>query len=166
MDSIKGISYYNQYDSKDTNPDHYFMKQAILEAQKAKEKDEVPVGAVIVCQGRIIARCHNLTETLTDVTAHAEMQAITAASQFLGGKYLTDCTLYVTVEPCVMCAGALSWSQIDRIVYGAHDEKRGFMSFAPNALHPRTEVISGVLEDDCSKLMKDFFVQKRKKLYD
>jgi tRNA(adenine34) deaminase len=166
MDSKTGISYYNQGDSKDTNPDNYFMKFAILEAQKAKERDEVPVGAVIVCQGRIIARCHNLTETLTDVTAHAEMQAITAASEFLGGKYLTDCTLYVTIEPCVMCAGALGWSQIGRVVYGAPDEKRGFKSFAPNALHPRTELVSGVLEYECSKLMKDFFVQKRKKLND
>jgi len=156
-----GISYYNQDDSKDLNPDIYFMKQALLEAQKAGERDEVPIGAVIVCQGRIIARGHNLTETLTDVTAHAEMQAITAAAQFLGGKYLTDCTLYVTVEPCVMCAGALGWSQISRIVYGAHDEKRGFMRFAPHALHPKTEVIYSVLEEECSTLVKDFFKKKR-----
>jgi len=156
-----GISYYNQDDSKETNPDEYFMKQALLEAQKAGEHDEVPIGAVIVCQGRIIARGHNLTETLTDVTAHAEMQAITAAAGFLGGKYLTDCTLYVTVEPCVMCAGALGWSQISRIVYGASDEKRGFQRFAPNALHPKTEVVSSVLEEECSKLVKDFFKKKR-----
>jgi len=156
-----GISYYSHDDSKDTNPDEYYMKQALQEAQLAGERDEVPVGAVIVCQGRIIARGHNLTETLIDVTAHAEMQAITAAAQFLGGKYLTDCTLYVTVEPCVMCAGALGWSQISRIVYGAMDEKRGFMRFAPDALHPKTEVVSGVLEEDCSKLMKAFFKKKR-----
>ncbi|HEY5591395.1 MAG TPA: nucleoside deaminase [Paludibacter sp.] len=156
-----GISYYNQDDSKETNPDEYFMKQALLEAQKAGEHDEVPIGAVIVCQGRIIARGHNLTETLTDVTAHAEMQAITAAAGFLGGKYLTDCTLYVTVEPCVMCAGALGWSQISRIVYGASDEKRGFQRFAPTALHPKTEVLSGVLEEACSMLVKVFFKRKR-----
>lgn len=156
------ISYYSENDSKDNNPDVYFMKQAIVEAQKAGERDEVPIGSVIVCQGRIIARGHNLTETLTDVTAHAEMQAITAAAQFLGGKYLTDCTLYVTLEPCVMCAGALGWAQINRIVYGATDEKRGFMRFAPTALHPKTEVVSGVLEEECSKLVKDFFIRKRK----
>ena len=155
------INYYSEEDSKDTNPDLYFMKQALLEAQKAGARDEVPVGAVIVCQGRIIARGHNLTETLTDVTAHAEMQAITAAAQFLGGKYLIDCTLYVTVEPCVMCAGALGWSQISRIVYGASDEKRGFARFAPNALHPKTELVSGVLEVECSALMKEFFKKKR-----
>lgn len=156
-----GISYYNQNVSEETNPDVYFMKQALLEAHRAGERDEVPIGAVIVCQGRIIARGHNLTETLVDVTAHAEMQAITAASQFLGGKYLTDCTLYVTVEPCVMCAGALGWSQISRIVYGAADEKRGFMRFAPNTLHPKTEVVSSILNEECSKLVKDFFKKKR-----
>ena len=156
-----GISYYNQNDSEGTNPDIYFMKQALQEAHRAGERDEVPIGAVIVCQGRIIARGHNLTETLIDVTAHAEMQAITAAAQFLGGKYLTDCTLYVTVEPCVMCAGALGWSQISRIVYGAADEKRGFTCFAPNALHPKTEVVSNILEEECSKLVKDFFKKKR-----
>jgi len=155
------INYYSEENSKDTNPDLYFMKQALLEAQKAGARDEVPVGAVIVCQGRIIARGHNLTETLTDVTAHAEMQAITAAAQFLGGKYLIDCTLYVTVEPCVMCAGALGWSQISRIVYGAADDKRGFVRFAPNALHPKTEILSGVLEVECSALMKEFFKKKR-----
>jgi len=155
------ISYYSENDSKELNPDLYFMKQALQEAQRAGERDEVPIGAVIVCQGRIIARGHNLTETLIDVTAHAEMQAITAAAQFLGGKYLTDCTLYVTVEPCVMCAGALGWSQISRIVYGAADEKRGFARFAPMALHPKTEVVQGVLEEDCSKLVKNFFKKKR-----
>jgi len=156
-----GISYYSEDDSKDINPDFYFMKQALQEARLAGERDEIPIGAVIVCQGRIIARGHNLTETLTDVTAHAEMQAITAAAGFLGGKYLNECTLYVTVEPCVMCAGALGWAQISRIVYGASDEKRGFMRFAPNALHPKTEVVAGVLEEECSKLMKDFFKAKR-----
>jgi len=155
------IPYYSENNSADTNPDEYFMKQALAEAQKAGERDEVPIGAVIVCQGRIIARGHNLTETLTDVTAHAEMQAITAAAGFLGGKYLTDCTLYVTIEPCVMCAGALGWSQISRIVYGAGDEKRGFQRFAPQALHPKTEVIAGVLEEECSKLVKTFFKNKR-----
>ena len=137
------------------------MRQALDEAHRAFERDEVPVGAVIVCGNRIIARGHNLTETLNDVTAHAEMQAITAGTNFLGGKYLTDCTLYVTVEPCVMCAGALGWSQISKIVYGAPDEKRGFTRFAPNALHPKTEVISGVLEEECSALMKVFFKKKR-----
>ena len=155
------LNYYSENETKDSNPDIYFMRQALLEAQKAVQRDEVPVGAVVVCQGRIIARGHNLTETLTDVTAHAEMQAITAAAGFLGGKYLVDCTLYVTVEPCVMCAGALGWSQISRIVYGAADEKRGFARFAPLALHPKTEVVSGVLEAECSALMKDFFKRKR-----
>ena len=155
------LNYYSENETKDSNPDIYFMRQALLEAQKAAQRDEVPVGAVVVCQGRIIARGHNLTETLTDVTAHAEMQAITAAAGFLGGKYLVDCTLYVTVEPCVMCAGALGWSQISRIVYGAADEKRGFARFAPLALHPKTEVVSGVLEEDCSALIKDFFKRKR-----
>ena len=155
------ISYYSEDNSKETNPDEYFMRQALIEAQRAGERDEVPIGAVIVCQGRIIARGHNLTETLTDVTAHAEMQAITAAAQFLGGKYLIDCSLYVTVEPCVMCAGALGWSQISRVVYGASDEKRGFVRFAPNALHPKTEIVSGILETECSKLVKEFFKRKR-----
>lgn len=156
-----GLNYYSENNSKDTNPDEYFMRQALQEAQKAGERDEVPIGAVVVCQGRIIARGHNLTETLNDVTAHAEMQAITAAAGFLGGKYLIDCSLYVTMEPCVMCAGALGWSQISRIVYGAPDEKRGFVRFAPHALHPKTEVVKAVLETECSKLVKDFFKKKR-----
>ena len=155
-------TYYSENETKDNDPDVYFMRQALYEAQCAGERDEVPIGAVIVCQGRIVARGHNLTETLTDVTAHAEMQAITAAAQFLGGKYLTDCTLYVTVEPCVMCAGALGWSQISSIVYGASDEKKGFLRFAPNALHPKTEIRSGVLRDECSQLVKMFFKNKRK----
>ena len=137
------------------------MKQALQEAQKAASKGEVPIGAVIVCQGRIIARAHNLTETLTDVTAHAEMQAITMASDFLGGKYLTDCTLYVTIEPCIMCAGALGWSQISQIVYGAKDEKKGYSSFTSKALHPKCEVISGILEEDCSSIVTEFFRKKR-----
>lgn len=155
------IAYYSEDESKYIKPDIYFMRQALLEAQRAAMLDEVPIGAVIVCQGRIIARGHNLTETLTDVTAHAEMQAITAAAQFLGGKYLIDCTLYVTMEPCVMCAGALGWSQISRIVYGASDEKRGFVRFAPNTLHPKTELVSGILEEECGKIVKEFFKRKR-----
>ena len=141
--------------------DEYFMKRAYDEAEQAFRKGEIPIGAVIVCHNKIIARAHNLTELLTDVTAHAEMQAITAASNLLGGKYLTDCTIYITVEPCVMCAGALGWAQIDRIVYGAHDEKRGFQKYAPGALHPRTEIVSGILQPECAALMKDFFEMKR-----
>ena len=142
--------------------DSYFMKQALLEAQKAADRDEVPVGAIIVCNGRIIARAHNLTEVLNDVTAHAEMQAITAAANVLGGKYLTDCTLYVTVEPCVMCAGAIAWAQIGRLVFGAVDEKRGYQRYAPSALHPKTVVPRGVMGEECGALMKDFFVAKRR----
>lgn len=158
---MAGISYYNENDSNALNPDLYYMNQALLEARKAFEKDEVPVGAVVVCKDRIIARGHNLTETLTDITAHAEMQAITSAANFLGGKYLTDCTLYVTVEPCVMCAGALGWSQISRIVFGTPDEKRGFLRFAPQAIHPKTIVNHGILADECAQLMKSFFSKKR-----
>ena len=142
--------------------DEDYMRRALEQARLAYEKDEVPVGAVVVCRDRIIARAHNLTETLTDVTAHAEMQAITAAADALGGKYLDPCTLYVTVEPCVMCAGALGWSQIGRIVYGASDPKRGFAAFAPLALHPKTEVTAGVLEEECATLMKQFFKEKRR----
>ena len=141
--------------------DNFYMKQALQEAKCAFEEDEIPVGAVIVCGDRIIARAHNLTERLSDVTAHAEMQAITAASEYLGGKYLNDCTLYVTVEPCIMCAGALGWSQIGRVVYGAGDEKRGFQRFAPQALHPKTQLVSGVMEEECAALMKEFFQRKR-----
>lgn len=141
--------------------DEYYMKQALLEAQKAFDRDEVPVGAVVVCQDRIIARAHNLTETLNDVTAHAEMQAITAAANYLGGKYLQDCTLYVTLEPCVMCAGALAWAQIGRIVYGASDEKRGFLRFAPQAIHKKTLLQGDVLEAESAALMRDFFKRKR-----
>ncbi|MEN8116736.1 MAG: nucleoside deaminase [Bacteroidota bacterium] len=141
--------------------DEYFMKKAFSEALQAFEKGEVPVGAVVVSNGKIIARAHNLTETLNDVTAHAEMQAITAAANLLGGKYLNDCTLYITLEPCIMCAGALGWSQIGKIVYGATDEKRGYKKFAKKALHPKTEVVSGVLETECAELMQEFFKQKR-----
>lgn len=142
--------------------DTYYMKQALAEAQKAAERGEVPVGAVVVCKDRIIARAHNLTETLTDVTAHAEMQAITAAASSLGGKYLNECTLYVTVEPCVMCAGAIGWAQTARLVFGASDEKRGYQRYAPQALHPKTQVSQGVLADECAQLMKEFFLNKRR----
>lgn len=138
-----------------------YMKQALMEAKKAFEKDEVPIGAVAVCKGRIIARAHNLTEMLNDVTAHAEMQAITAAANNIGGKYLNDCTLYVTVEPCPMCAGAIGWSQLGKLVYGAEDEKRGYHRYAPDVLHPKTEVVSGVCADEATALMKEFFKSKR-----
>ena len=138
-----------------------FMLAALDEARAAAERDEVPIGAVVVCKGRIIARAHNLTETLTDVTAHAEMQAITSAAAYLGGKYLTDCTLYVTVEPCLMCAGALGWSQIARVVYGAADDKRGYHTFCTSPFHKKTQVTAGVLEAECSKLMTDVVRRKR-----
>lgn len=140
----------------------FFMREALKEAQKAYEADEVPVGAVVVAENRIIARAHNLTERLHDVTAHAEMQAITAAAHALGGKYLVDCTLYVTLEPCVMCAGALAWSQISSIVFGASDPKKGFTLLENNILHPKTQVSKGVLAQECEKIIKDFFIQKRK----
>ncbi len=141
--------------------DEKYMRLAIIEAQKAFDSDEVPIGAVIVAGGRVIARGHNLVETLTDVTAHAEMQALTAAASALGGKYLQSCTLYVTVEPCVMCAGAIAWSQISRVVYGAADAKRGYSRFGDRLLHPRTEVVGGVLAAECEKLMTDFFAKLR-----
>ena len=141
--------------------DTYFMRQALSEARLAAEEGEVPVGAVIACQGRIIARAHNQTERLHDVTAHAELLAITAATNALGAKYLTDCTLYVTVEPCVMCAGAIGWAQIPRIVFGAYDEKRGYRRYAPLAMHPKAEVVGGVLEEECARLMTVFFKNKR-----
>ena len=137
------------------------MRKALQEAEAAMAEGEIPIGAVIVCQDHVIARAHNLTETLHDVTAHAEMQAITQAANELGGKYLTDCTLYVTVEPCVMCAGALGWSQIPRVVYGCRDENRGYSDFAPHALHPKCQVKGGVLEDECRQLMQDFFRNRR-----
>ena len=142
--------------------DTFYMKQALVEARKAAAHGEVPVGAVVVCKDRIIARAHNLTETLTDVTAHAEMQAITAAASALGGKYLDECTLYVTVEPCVMCAGAIAWAQTGRLVFGADDEKRGYRRYAPQALHPKTIVVKGVMADECAGLMKEFFWEKRR----
>ena len=140
--------------------DEYFMRIAFNEAITAFERDEIPVGAVIVCNNKIIAKAHNLTETLTDVTAHAEMQAITSAANYLGGKYLQDCTLYVTLEPCVMCGGALYWSQISKVVYGASDEKRGFKAKI-GELHPKTEIVSGIMEEKCGQLMKEFFQRKR-----
>lgn len=141
--------------------DEYFMKKAFSEAVLAFEKGEVPVGAIVIANQKIIARAHNLTETLNDVTAHAEMQAITAAANLLGGKYLNDCTLYVTLEPCVMCAGALGWAQLGKIVYGATDEKRGFRKYAANALHPKTEILGGIMKTECSELLQEFFRQKR-----
>ena len=141
--------------------DEQYMLRALEQAQMAADRDEVPVGVVVVCQDRIIARGHNLTETLNDVTAHAEMQAVTAAANALGGKYLSDCTLYVTVEPCVMCAGALAWAQVGRIVYGAADPKRGYSVYARGALHPRTQVTAGVLAEECGELMRQFFKSKR-----
>lgn len=145
----------------ESNNDEKYMRAALAEAKQAAERGEVPVGAVVVCGGRIIARAHNLTEALTDVTAHAEMQAITSASSFLGGKYLTDCTVYVTVEPCLMCAGALGWSQVGRVVYGAADEKRGYHVFCDAPFHPKTQVAGGVLAEECAALMTSFFKQKR-----
>ena len=141
--------------------DDFFMRQALNEAQIAFNKNEVPIGAVIVWEGRIIARAHNLTEALNDVTAHAEMQAITAAANVLGGKYLKGCTIYVTIEPCPMCAGALGWSQISRIVYGGEDQKRGYSLVSPRSLHPKTTVKKGVLENECITLMQEFFKKKR-----
>lgn len=141
--------------------DEEYMRRALDEAMTARDEGEIPIGAVVVCQNHIIARAHNLTETLHDVTAHAEMQAITAAANELGGKYLTDCTLYVTVEPCTMCAGALGWSQLPRIVYGCADPKRGYQLYAPRALHPRCTVTAGVLEPECRQLMQDFFQARR-----
>jgi len=142
--------------------DHeHYMKLALAEAKMAFDQDEIPVGVVVVCKDRVIARGHNLTETLNDVTAHAEMQAITAAASTLGGKYLQNCSFYVTLEPCVMCAGALGWAQVSNLIYGASDDKRGFTKFAPQALHPKTIVLKGVLEDECASLMVDFFKSKR-----
>ncbi len=142
-------------------PDEFFMNEALKEARMALEKDEVPIGAIIVCKGRVIGKGHNLTESLNDVTAHAEMQAFTAAANYLGGKYLKDCTLYVTVEPCVMCAGAAYWTQISRIVFGAYDLKRGYQRINQQLTHPKTEVIGGILENECSSIVKEFFKGKR-----
>ncbi len=141
--------------------DEYFMQQALNEAKIAAQKDEIPVGAIVVCNKQIISRAHNLTETLNDVTAHAEMLAITAATEYLGGKYLNECTLYVTLEPCVMCAGALMWSQIGKIAFGAKDEKRGFSRHTPPIKHPKTEIKSNILDQECSEIVKNFFKTKR-----
>jgi tRNA(adenine34) deaminase len=141
--------------------DEYFMREALKEAMRAADLDEVPVGAVIACNNRIIARGHNLTEQLTDVTAHAEMQAFTAASNYLGSKYLEGCTLYVTLEPCVMCVGAAYWTKISRIVFGASDEKRGFTKISSNLLHPKTELVKGIMSVECAALIKEFFARKR-----
>ena len=140
--------------------DEYFMKLALREAETALEKDEIPVGCIVVMNERIISRAHNLTETLNDVTAHAEMQAITSSADFLGGKYLIDCTMYITLEPCVMCAGALSWAQISKVVIGARDEQRGFIN-KNLTLHPKTEIVTGILENECSSIVKEFFKNKR-----
>lgn len=138
-----------------------FMRMALHEAEKARERDEVPVGAIVVCGQKVIARAHNLTETLNDVTAHAEMQAFTAAANYIGGKYLSECTMYITLEPCVMCAGAAHWAQIGSIVFGAFDEKRGFMRQGKILLHPKTKVIGGVLEKECAAILKLYFTEKR-----
>lgn len=146
----------------EANSDEKFMRMALNEARLALDKQEVPIGAVVVAGGRVIGRGHNLVETLLDATAHAEMQAVTAAMSTLGGKYLSDCTLYVTVEPCVMCAGALAWSQIGRVVYGAADAKRGYSTYSERIMHPRTEVVAGVLREECEALMSDFFASLRK----
>ena len=146
---------------ENNHPDILFMKEALKEAHKALEKDEVPIGAVVVCAGKVIARAYNLTETLNDATAHAEMQAITMATSTIGGKYLDKCTLYVTVEPCPMCAAALAWSQVKRVVYGAPDSKRGYSKFTPSLMHPKTEVVGGILADECGKIVSDFFKAKR-----
>ena len=145
----------------DTQQHIRFMRQALIEAQNAGDQGESPVGAVVVCDGKVIARAHNMTERLHDVTAHAEMQAITAAADYLGGKYLTNCTLYVTLEPCIMCAGAIGWSQVSGLVYGASDPKRGYTLFAPAALHPKTTVVKNILADESASLMKEFFAKKR-----
>ena len=141
--------------------DDYFMKKALDEAKKARDLDEVPVGAVVVCDNQIIARAHNFTEHLNDVTAHAEMQVFTAAADYLGGKYLNECTLYVTLEPCVMCAGASYWTQLKKVVYGASDEKRGFRTMAGNVLHPKTELIGGIIAEECGEIITNFFASKR-----
>ena len=151
----------SELNEKNMENDTLYMKMAIAEAHKALAMHEVPIGCIIVADGQVIGRGHNLTETLSDVTAHAEIQAITAAANTLGGKYLSQCTLYVTVEPCIMCAGAIGWAQIKRVVYGAADEKRGFTFFAPKALHPKCTVLSGVLEEECRELMQSFFTEKR-----
>ncbi|MBQ6879550.1 MAG: nucleoside deaminase [Bacteroidales bacterium] len=148
--------------TNDMEQDERYMRDALREAMAAAGEDEIPIGAVIVCKGRIIAKGHNMTERLNDPTAHAEMIAITAATEAVGGKYLNDCTLYVTVEPCPMCAGALAWAQIGKVVYGSSDPKRGYSLFSPSLLHPKTEVVSGVLADECGNMVTEFFRNKRK----
>lgn len=158
------MSYYNFEDKNPEVADEHFMRLALNEAKLAFEKDEIPIGAIVVCQGKIIGRGHNLTEQLNDVTAHAEMQAFTAAAQTLGGKYLKNCTLYVTIEPCVMCAGASYWTQVSRIVYGAREEKRGFTKINQNLLHPKTLLKGDVLSEECGALMTTFFKNKRKEI--
>lgn len=155
------MSIYSFERENPEDPDFYYMREALKEAEQAYRADEVPVGAVIVCKNRIIARGHNLTERLNDVTAHAEMQAFTAASSYLGGKYLHDCTLYVTLEPCIMCAGASFWTQISRIVYGASDTERGFQRLSQKILHPKTEISGGILAEECGELIRSFFKEKR-----
>jgi len=156
------MSFYD-FDNGDPGAaDVHYMKLALQEAQKALKEEEIPIGAIVVCKNRIVGRGYNLTERFNDVTAHAEMQAFTSAAQTLGGKYLKECTLYVTIEPCVMCAGASYWTQISRIVYGAREEKRGFLSKTANILHPKTELKGGVLAEECAELMKNFFAGKRK----
>ncbi|MFC5282970.1 nucleoside deaminase [Pedobacter alpinus] len=157
------MKYYSFTNEPTIPEDDFFMKEALKEAHLALAADEIPVGAVLVCKGRVIGKGHNLTQKLNDVTAHAEMQAFTAASNFLGGKYLSDCTLYVTLEPCVMCAGAAYWTQISRIVFGAHDPQRGFSRLSQNILHPKTQFIGGIFEEECSELVKSFFQKKRNK---
>ncbi len=144
-----------------TFSDEYFMKKALDEAQIAFDKGEIPVGAVVVCNNKIVAKAHNLVETLNDVTAHSEILAISSAAEYLGGKYLPECTIYITLEPCVMCSGALQWAQIGRVVYGAKDETRGYNKNAPNALHKKTKITSGILEEGCSNILKEFFAKKR-----
>lgn len=156
------VGFFISITSGTMEQDEKYMKDALREAGAAATEDEVPIGAVIVCRGRIIGKGHNMTERLNDPTAHAEMIAITAATEAMGGKYLNDCTLYVTVEPCPMCAGALAWSQIGRVVYGAPDPKRGFTNFTPSLMHPKTEVVSGILGDECGSLVSAFFKNKRK----
>lgn len=157
------MRYISFSDGPSITPDEFFMNEALKEAKLALSQDEIPIGAVIVCQGKIIGRGHNLTERLNDVTAHAEMQAFTAAANYLGAKYLKDCTLYVTVEPCVMCAGASYWTQVSRIVFGAFDQQRGFMRLNQKITHPKTEITGGIKENECSTLLKEFFLQKRNK---
>lgn len=157
------MKYISFSDEPTIAPDEFFMNEALKEARQALKLEEIPIGAVIVCKGKIIGRGHNLTEQLNDVTAHAEMQAFTAAANYLGGKYLKDCTLYVTVEPCIMCAGASYWTQIERIVFGAYDLQRGFMRINQKITHPKTEIVGGIKEIECSTLIKDFFQDKRSK---